>query len=143
MRAWFGRLSLRYKLTLVALGVESVMLSFLIGNGVQLTDEALQEQAEHRVHELAKTLEAALLAPLVQQDHASVRDIIESLRRDDGLKMIEVRDNDNHVVHQAGAGSEKTDFRLVRSVELAGRRYGEVALVLAGDFIQEARKRYV
>ena len=29
MRAWLGRLSLRYKLTLAALGVEALMLAFL------------------------------------------------------------------------------------------------------------------
>lgn len=46
MKAWLGRLSLRYKLTFAALGVEAVMLSFLIANGVQLTTESLQRQAE-------------------------------------------------------------------------------------------------
>ena len=30
MKAWLGRLSLRYKLTLAALAVEALMLSFLI-----------------------------------------------------------------------------------------------------------------
>ncbi|MCL5061331.1 MAG: sensor domain-containing diguanylate cyclase, partial [Candidatus Thermoplasmatota archaeon] len=99
MKAWLERLSLRYKLTLAALGVEAVMLSFLIANGVQLTTDALQIQAGHRVEEIAKTLEAALLAPLAQQDDASVRDIVETLRHDGGLKMIEVRDSSNRVVH--------------------------------------------
>ena len=143
MTAWLARLSLRYRLTLAALSVEAVMLVFLIGNGVQLTTQALQKQAEHRVAETAKTLEAALLAPLAQQDDAGVRDIIESLRRDDGLKMIEVRDNSNRVVHQTGSSSATTDFRRVHPIELAGQRYGEVALVLSGDFIQQARSRYI
>jgi len=143
MKAWLGRLSLRYKLTLAALGVEAVMLSFLIANGVQLTTQALQSQAEQRVEEIARTLEAALLAPLTQQDDAGVRDIIESLRRDGGLEMIEVRDSSNRVVHQAGSGGIETDFRRTKPIELAGQRYGEISLVLCGDFIQEARSRYV
>lgn len=143
MTAWLARLSLRYRLTLAALSVEAVMLSFLIGNGVQLTTQALQKQAEYRVAETAKTLEAALLAPLAQQDGAGVRDIIESLRRDDGLKMIEVRDNSNRVVHQTGSSSATTDFRRVQPIELAGQRYGEVALALSGTFIQEARSHYI
>ncbi|HJX57252.1 MAG TPA: sensor domain-containing diguanylate cyclase, partial [Thiobacillus sp.] len=138
MTAWLARLSLRYRLTLAALSVEAVMLVFLIGNGVQLTTQALQKQAEYRVAETAKTLEAALLAPLAQQDDAGVRDIIESLRRDDGLKMIEVRDNSNRVVHQTGNSSATTDFRRVQPIERAGQRYGEVALALSGTFIQEA-----
>ncbi|HET9463069.1 MAG TPA: EAL domain-containing protein [Thiobacillus sp.] len=143
MRVWLGRLSLRYKLTLAALAVEAVMLSFLIANGVQLTTRALQREAGHRVEEAAKTLDAALFAPLAQQDDTGVRDIIESLRRDDGLKMIEVRDSGNRVVHQTGSGGAATDFRRVQPIGLAGQRYGEVALVLSGDFIQQARSRYI
>ena len=49
MKAWLGRLSLRYKFTLAALVVEAVMLSFLIGNGMQLTTQVLQKQSEYRV----------------------------------------------------------------------------------------------
>ena len=90
MKAWLGRLSLRYKLTLAALAVEAVMLSFLIANGVHLTTRSLQQQAEHRVAEIAQTLGAALLAPLMQQDDASVREIVETLQHDDWLTMIEV-----------------------------------------------------
>ena len=143
MTAWLARLSLRYKLTLVALLVEAVMLIFLIGNGAHLTTQALQKQAEYRVTEAAKTLEAALLTPLAQQDDAGVRDIIESLRRDDGLKMIEVRDTSNRVVHQTGNSSATTDFRRVQPIELAGQRYGELTLALSGAFIQEARRHYI
>jgi diguanylate cyclase (GGDEF)-like protein/PAS domain S-box-containing protein len=143
MKAWFGRLSLRYKLTLAALGVEALMLAFLIANGVQLTTQALENQAQQRVHEIAETLEAALLGPLSQQDDASVRDITESLRSEAGLQMIEVRDSRQRVVHQVGSGGNANDFHLTHTVELAGQRYGEIALALSGEFIQEARRRYL
>ena len=143
MRAWFGRLSLRYKLTLAALGVEALMLAFLIINGVHLTSEELQQQSENRARDMGKTLVAALLAPLSQQDDASVRDIVETLQREGGLKMIEVRDSNRRIVHQAGAESTDTDFRLSLPIEYAGQRYGEIALALSGDFIQHARNRYL
>jgi len=143
LRAWFGRLSLRYKLTLTALGVEALMLAFLIINGVHLTSEELQKQAENRAHDMGKTLVAALLAPLSQQDDASVRDIVETLQREGGLKMIEVRDSNRRIVHQAGTESNDVDFRLILPIEYAGQRYGEIALVLSGDFIQHARNRYL
>ncbi len=139
MKGWLGRLSLRYKLTLAALTVEALMLAFLIANGVHLTRQELQQQAEQRVREVGKTLVAALLAPLSQQDDASVRDIVDTLRRDDGLKMIEVRDSSNRIVHQAGSGGDATDFFLKQPVEYSGQRYGEIALVLSGDFIRQAR----
>jgi diguanylate cyclase (GGDEF)-like protein/PAS domain S-box-containing protein len=143
LRAWFGRLSLRYKLTLTALGVEALMLAFLIINGVHLTSEELQKQAENRAHDMGKTLVAALLAPLSQQDDASVRDIVETLQREGGLKMIEVRDSNRRIVHQAGTESTDADFRLILPIEYAGQRYGEIALALSGDFIQHARNRYL
>ena len=143
MKAWLRRLSLRYKLALAALAVEAVMLSFLIANGVQLTTQVLQKQAEHRMGEIAETLEAALAAPLMQQDDASVRDIVESLQHESGLKRIEVRDSNNRIVHQTGNGGEATDFRTLQPIELAGLRYGELGLVLSGKFIHEAQARYV
>lgn len=40
------------------------MLAFLIINGVHLTSEELQKQAENRAQDMGKTLVAALLAPL-------------------------------------------------------------------------------
>ncbi|TXH74367.1 MAG: EAL domain-containing protein [Thiobacillus sp.] len=134
---------MRYKLTLTALGVEALMLAFLIINGVHLTSEELQKQAENRAHDMGKTLVAALLAPLSQQDDASVRDIVETLQREGGLKMIEVRDSNRRIVHQAGTESTDADFRLILPIEYAGQRYGEIALVLSGDFIQHARNRYL
>jgi len=134
---------LRYKLTLTALGVEALMLAFLIINGVHLTSEELQKQAENRAHDMGKTLVAALLAPLSQQDDASVRDIVETLQREGGLKMIEVRDSNRRIVHQAGTESTDADFRLILPIEYAGQRYGEIALALSGDFIQHARNRYL
>jgi diguanylate cyclase (GGDEF)-like protein/PAS domain S-box-containing protein len=143
MKAWLGRLSLRYKLTLAALGVEALMLAFLIANGVQLTGDELQQQAEQRAREVGKTMATALLAPLSQQDDASVRDIVDTLHRDGSLKMIEVRDSRERIVHQAGLDGTETDFRLVQPVEFAGQRYGEIALVLSGSFIEAARSRYL
>jgi diguanylate cyclase (GGDEF)-like protein/PAS domain S-box-containing protein len=143
MKAWLGRLSLRYKLTLAALAVEAMMLSFLIANGVQLTTYALQNEAEQRVQEITKTLEAVLLAPLTQQDDATVRDIVQSLQRDVKPKMIEVRDGRDRIVHQAGTRGLETDFYAERPIELAGQRYGKVTLVLSGDFIRQARKHYL
>ncbi len=145
MKAWLKRLSLRYKLTLAALAVDVVMFAFLIGNGVQLTNHALQQQADQRAHELAETLAAALSAPLSQQDDISVRDIIESLRRDGDLITIEVRDSNSRIVHQTSNGTRisESDFRVSQAIELAGQRYGEVALVLSSRFIRETRARYL
>ena len=143
MKAWFGRLSLRYKLTLAALGVEAIMLAFLIINGVQLTSRELQQQAENHARDMGKALAAALLAPLSQQDDASVRDTVETMQREGGLKMIEVRDNSKRIVHQVGTDGTVADFRLIQPIEFSGQRYGEIALALSGDFIRQARSRYL
>ena len=143
MTGWFARLSLRYKLALAALVVEALMLTFLIANGVHLTQKTLQEQGMQRVREIGQTLAAALLAPLSEQDDASVRDIVETLHGENTLKMIEVRDASERIIHQVGVSGNGTDIQLQQPVEFGAQRYGEIVLVLSGDFIVEARARYL
>ena len=143
MKEWWSALSLRYKLTLAALAVEAIMFAFLIWNGMRVGHDALQQQAEQRLKEIAGTLAVALQAPLSQQDDASVRDIVETLQQDSSLEYIEVRDSAGRPVHQTGATGSESDFELIQPVELAGQRYGEVTLVLSGAFIVEATRQYV
>ncbi len=143
MKGWFTRLSLRYKLALAALVVEALMLAFLIANGVHLTQKTLQEQGVQRVREIGQTLAAALLAPLSEQDDASVRDIVETVHGENTLKMIEVRDASERIIHQVGQSGTDADIRLQQPVEFGGQRYGEIVLVLSGDFIIEARSRHL
>lgn len=143
MTGWFARLSLRYKLALAALVVEALMLAFLIANGVHLTQKTLQEQGVQRIHEIGQTLAAALLAPLSEQDDASVHDIIETVHGENTLKMIEVRDASQRIIHQVGESGNETDIQLQQPVEFGGQHYGDIVLVLSGDFIIEARARYL
>ena len=145
MKAWLGRLSLRYKLTIAALVVEAVMLAFLIGYGVRFTHQELQHQGQLRANKIAEILSIALQAPMSQQDDASVQDIVESMLQDDDILAIEVRDNRQRIVHQTGnpLRSSDADFRVLQTVALAGQRYGEVELVLSGQFIQTGRAHYI
>ncbi|OYW66082.1 MAG: sensor domain-containing diguanylate cyclase [Hydrogenophilales bacterium 16-64-46] len=134
---------MRYKLTLAALAVEAVMFAFLIWNGMRVGQDALQQQAEQRLKEIAGTLAVALQAPLSQQDDASVRDIVETLRQGSSLEYIEVRDSAGRPIHQTGEARRKNDFELIQPIELAGQRYGEATLVLSGTFIVQASRQYV
>ena len=144
MKAWLGRLSLRYKLTIAALAVEAMMLAFLIGYGVRFTHQELQHQGQLRANKIAEILSIALQAPMSQQDDASVQDIVESMQRDNDILAIEVRDDRRRVVHQTGNPLRgDADFRVLQAVELAGQRYGEVELVLSGQFIQTGRAHYI
>ena len=139
MKAWLQGLSLRYKLTLVALGVEAVMLALLIANNLHLSYQALQDQEQRHIGEIARTLEVALAAPLSQRDDASVREIVAGLHHDDGLEMIAVRDSAGRVVYQAGLDDGDHDFRVSRPVRLAGQKFGEFSLVLSERFIDQKR----
>ncbi|MFN3715745.1 MAG: EAL domain-containing protein [Thiobacillus sp.] len=143
MKDWWAALSLRYKLTFAALAVEAVMFAFLIWNGMRVGHDALQQQAEQRLKEIAGTLAVALQAPMAQQDDASVRDIVETLRKDRSLEFIEIRDSADRVLHQSGTAGDSTGFGAVQPVELAGERYGSVSLVLSRTFIAEASRKYV
>ena len=143
MTRWWNRLSLRYKLTLAALAVEAVALSFLVGIGVRSTDRAMEEQARNRLREMAETLSAALAVPLSQDDDARVRALTERMQRDGDWPGIVVRTASNRVVYQAGTPGTGDGMNLSLPVEMAGRGYGSLSLTLSGDVIDDARQRYL
>lgn len=143
MRAWLKNLSLRHKLTFMALMVEASMLTLLIANGVRINTAELYEQTRLSAQEIAKTLEAALGPPLSQRDDASVRDILETLQSEKQFVTLSVKDRSGRRVHQVADGGSESDIHLTRPVLLAGQRYGELSLTLSGAFIQEARTRYL
>jgi diguanylate cyclase (GGDEF)-like protein/PAS domain S-box-containing protein len=143
MRQWLAQLSLRYKLTLTALAVETVMFALLIGYGVQFTGQALHKQAGRHMQDIAETLAVSLQGPLSKLDDAGVGTIIESVRRDRAVKAIEVRDSRNRLIHQVGADKRVADARVVQPVVLAGQRVGEVTLIGSDAFIREARAQYL
>ncbi|HSF48122.1 MAG TPA: hypothetical protein VLA73_07155, partial [Burkholderiales bacterium] len=109
--------------------MQLMMLAALVANSVRLQQEALLEQTELRVKNLAPLLNAALARPLAQGDQATLDEILRTSRLQQGLAYLKLTDRSGKVV--AFQGSEE-----VKSAQLADQptvsRY-ETPIILAGQ----------
>ncbi|MFD2233763.1 PAS domain S-box protein [Phaeospirillum tilakii] len=78
------------RLLLVALGVEILGLSLVIGNDLRRTEDKLLRQIEDEAVMLGPVLAAALVAPLSQQDTATVHAVLDESRAARGLVYLAV-----------------------------------------------------
>ena len=143
MQKWLKNLSLRYKVILTALLIESTMFAILVGYSAHLNNADLQNQGRQRVQEISQTLVAALGPWLSQSDDSSVRNILVTRYNQDQLTTITVRDNFGRVLHQMGGGARGGDFALTRPIHFSGRKYGELDVVLSGAFIRQMRTAHL
>lgn len=95
-------LRLRTKLVLASLVVEVVMLTLLVANSLRLSNDSLMQQARLRVEELNVLFNAALAAPLVQRDYASLQEILDESQRREGITYLVLVDRDGQRIAQAG-----------------------------------------
>jgi len=152
-----GWRSLRFKLVALALIVEVVMLSILVWNNVNLTSESLIEQTEHRIHkEILPLLNAGLAGPLLQEDLATIRELLEQVVSAEGLSYIGVQNVAGKLLIEHGSGvrdphhegsfiehMKKPDAALVPyggsvPIILSGRRIGQLIFSFDTNFLQRA-----
>jgi len=97
--------SFRFKLLLVSIIVEAIMLSFLIFNSVRLVDQAINDQTNVRLHSVRPLLEAALGSKLFQRDYVSTVEILNRLISSEieGFNYIIILDEEQKVFAKAGA----------------------------------------
>jgi len=97
--------SFRFKLLLVSIIVEALMLSFLIFNSVRLVDQAINDQTNVRLHSVRPLLEAALGSKLFQRDYVSTVEILNRLITSEyeAFNYIIVLDEEQKVFAKAGA----------------------------------------
>ncbi len=102
MKRRFAPASLRLKLVIASVVVEALMLTLLVTNSLRLMETSLAEQAEAHLKQLAPLLNASLAAPLVQQDHATIRAILRESRHRDAIVYLVLFDAGNKVVAAEG-----------------------------------------
>ena len=149
--------SLRTRLILASILVEAVMLTLLVGNSLRLMQDRLVEQAQVRVDELQTLLNASIAAPLAQRDYATLADLLQQSRRDEGIVYLALLDSVSgkivvatgwdraqplpeakpQVVLDAIMPSER--FDLVVPIRLAGQTLGELHYGLSTEFLTHAR----
>ncbi len=107
MKLPYGHRSLRFKLVLGSILVEGIMLSFMVWNSVRLTQTFLVRQTEFRIHELRPLLNASLAGPLLQEDLATLHEILEQVVDKEGLRYLRVQDATGRELIRVGERSHE------------------------------------
>lgn len=151
-------LSLRTRLLLAAALVQVMMLALLIVNGISIMDAKLNERMQIQVQEEKQLLGAALMMPLASGQYRALGEILEQVRRDDGIVYLVVLGPDGKVAASAGwkqgaplpdtsqsnqlTGREKT-VPAEMDIEASGRRVGRVLFGVSTVFLETARAELI
>jgi signal transduction histidine kinase/HAMP domain-containing protein len=94
--------TVRGRLLLAAICVETVMLTLMVGNGLRVLNNSLIEQTHGYADQLTPVLRAALVTPLAQRDYATLQAILDESHSAAALHYLAVSDNAGKVVAIAG-----------------------------------------
>lgn len=98
--------SVRTRLLLVALAVEAVMLTVLVGNSLRLMNTYMTAQLEDHANQITPILTAALVAPLAQRDYATVQSVLDESRKGSGQGIRYLAVSNVQGVRMASSGIE-------------------------------------
>ncbi len=146
------RLNLRGKLLLASILVEITMLALLVGNGVRLMQNQLEQQAAGRIQAIELAYKTAVAMPLASRDYATLRDILDGWRKAEDVRYLVVTDNQGRLLAASGwpegkplpgpdGAASGADVRHVRfAVDFLGQVYGHVQYGLDTTYIARAKK---
>lgn len=130
--------SFRFRILLLSIVVETLMLSFLIYNSVRLVDQAIIQQTQARLHSTTPLLQAALGSKLFERDFVATDEIIRRLisTEIDGFHYIAVFDEGGKLFAKAGIVDELKLPILEQSVAAASEDnvYDTVMPLYVGDY---------
>ena len=151
--------SLTSRLLMGGIGLLACALVAVAVGSAALVERHLEAQLRARVQQLGPLLNAALSAPVIQRDYATVAAILAELRRPDDLAYLRVEDDQGRFISQAGepaaglpgrdpASTDATSddgAHLVGSVPLtmAGQHLGRVDFAVARATIERTRDTIV
>jgi diguanylate cyclase (GGDEF)-like protein/PAS domain S-box-containing protein len=133
----FVRRSLRAKLILASVLVEALMLGFLVTNSLRVTQDSLVGLASLRLEEMQHLLNASLGAPLVQRDLATLQEIMDQSRREEGIVYMVLYDDSGRALAASGWEIDRPTPSLTQALSpaeaaAAGRIDSAVPLTVAG-----------
>lgn len=98
--------SIRTRLVLIVLAVEVFTLSLMTLNDLRLLTVSMTSQAEQYVEGQAPVLSAAVLAPLLQRDYATIQSILDEGRGHASLIYLAVRNSEGVEIAASGVPPE-------------------------------------
>ncbi len=144
-------LTLRGRMLLASILVEVIMLSVLVGNSVRLIQESMEQLTNSRIVAIELAYKTAVIGPLAARDYATLRDILDGLRKAEDVLYLVVVDSNERILASSGLDHELSlpppgrdlqgrEINHVRfDVSLFGQHYGQVQYGLSTEYIQQAR----
>jgi PAS domain S-box-containing protein len=147
-------LSLRARIILWTVLVQSVILFAIVYNANRIAQEYLLEQVRIRVDTIEPLLNAAISGPIAQHDFRTLTDILNEIRRAHAIEHISVMDLDERVLaevgvetgekrHQADNGLEDTnhDGHIDKDIPVSinGQQVGTAHYGISISFLEAAR----
>ncbi len=114
----YGRHSLRFKLISASVLVQVVMLALLVWNSTRLADEHLIQQAEDHIEEIQPLLNATIAGPLLQEDLATLGEILDRVINERGIRYIAVFNIDDSLLIKRGLSSSIEHTEHARGISL-------------------------
>jgi PAS domain S-box-containing protein len=148
--------SLRLRLLLVSVVVETVMLSLLVANGARLIHDHLARNTLTRVAAQEASFNITLAGQLAERDYASAQSVIEGWRGNSSITYMVVEDASGRVV--AATGRKASDplpapdpvlddnaliYNGAFEIEYLGQRYGRAQYGLDTAFLGEAQRQLI
>ena len=150
--------SLRGRLLLLALAVEALMLTLLVGNSLRLLIGSMGAQAQAHAAQISPVLVAALVAPLAQRDIATVQAVLEESNSVAGVEYVAVLDTRGRIVAASGWPLDKPlpaaanelhlslddaqpRYDVARPIQLAGQTLGTLHFGVNLAHIAAARRQ--
>lgn len=94
--------SLRLKLVLAALAVQSLVALVTVLMQTRSVENSIRSELGQRVRQLAPFMEAALIDPLIQRDYATLNRLLDEARDPQGVKYLLLLDLQGVVIASAG-----------------------------------------
>ncbi len=153
-------LSFRARLLLGGVLVNVIMLGLLIVNGISIMDGRLNEQARIHIEEQKQLLNAALSVPLVAGQRQALAEILERVRRDNGIIYLVLLDQNEKMVASAGWAhtsplpavdppakkpfvGQTEHVHSAMDIEVGGRKIGRLHFGLSTAFVRAARAELI
>lgn len=151
--------TLRARLILAILVVQSLVLAVLLANVNRVWSDMVLRATEVRVEELARLLNAALAPPMASLDYAPAAELLDSMRTPEGIDYLVLFDRQGKVVAArgwdvgtalpppdqfstlSGSGNIPPVVHASSEIKLAGQQYGLLRFGVSTELLGESADR--
>jgi len=145
MRKLSITLGLRNRFFLVAICIQAVVLAALVFNSARLVDQTIEKEAQGNAQKSAELLAAAITAPMLERDLATLRDVSSLMEKEPNFHSLVVRDEAGQALVNIGPGKNETNLLVASKVpvKVGAHVYGWVEYEYSTGFVDGVRSSLI